>query len=231
MNRADLAAAIDHTLLGPAASEDGVDRLCEEAMRFGAASVCVNPRHAARARARLADSHVKLCVVIGFPHGMTTTPTKVFEAREAIEAGAEELDMVIPVGALKDGDDDAVRADISAVCEAAHGSTPRAIVKVILETCLLTDDEKRRAAALAEAAGADFVKTSTGFAAGGATEADVRLLRASVGPRVSVKAAGGIRDTATALAMIAAGASRIGASRTADILSGVANDAAGSPRR
>ncbi|MEW5826534.1 MAG: deoxyribose-phosphate aldolase [Candidatus Bipolaricaulota bacterium] len=228
MKREDLAAAIDHTLLGPAATSEAVDRLCDEAVRLGAASVCVNPRHAVRARERIAGTSVRLCVVIGFPHGMTTPAVKAFEAREAIAAGAEELDMVLAVGALKDGDDEGVRADIAAVCDVAHAARPRATVKVILETCLLSDDEKRRAAVLAEHAGADFVKTSTGFAAGGATVEDVRLLRASVTPGVSVKAAGGIRDTATALAMLDAGASRIGASRTADILAGLD---AGSARR
>ena len=222
MNRSELAARIDHTLLGPAATRGAVERLCAEAVRFGVASACVDLRYAATAKKALAGSSVRLCVVVGFPQGMTATSVKAFETREAIAAGAEEIDMVIPVGVLKERDLVELRADIAAVCAVAHGARPRAAVKVILETCLLTDEEKELGAREAVAAGADYVKTSTGFSSAGATVADVALLRRVVGPEIGVKAAGGIRDTATALAMIAAGATRIGASRTGDILAGLA---------
>jgi deoxyribose-phosphate aldolase len=225
MNRAELAAYIDHTLLGPTATRAGVERLCDEAIGFGAAAVCVDLRHAETARQKLAGSGVRLCVVVGFPHGMTSSRVKAFETEQAVAAGADEVDMVIPVGALKERDLDAVRADVAAVCDAAHRAAKQAKrpihVKAILETCLLTDEEKAMGAREAVAGGADFVKTSTGFSSAGATTSDVALLRRTVGPSVGVKAAGGIRDTATALAMIAAGATRIGASRTADILAGL----------
>jgi deoxyribose-phosphate aldolase len=204
MKRSELASYIDHTLLGPTATRDGVERLCAEAVQLGVAAVCVNLWHARLAHERLVGSPVKLCVVVGFPHGMTTSAVKAFETQQAVAWGADEIDMVIPVGALKEGDVDAVRADVAAVCDAARQAGRRVAVKVILETCFLTDDEKRRGAA-------------------GATAADVALLRRVVGPKVGVKAAGGIRDTATAIAMIEAGATRIGASRTADILSGLAD--------
>ncbi len=222
MNRAELAATIDHTLLGPMATRAGVERLCAEAVRFGVAAVCVDLRHAATAKKALAGSLVKLCVVVGFPQGMTGSSVKAFETREAVAAGADEVDMVIPVGAVKERDLAGLRDDIAAVCTEAHKGRRPAIVKVILETCLLSDEEKEVAAREAVAAGADFVKTSTGFGSAGATVADVALLRRVVGPKIGVKAAGGVRDTATALAMIQAGATRIGASRTADILGGLA---------
>ncbi len=221
MKRSELAATIDHTLLGPTATRAGVERLCAEAIGFGVAAACIDLRHAATARKALAGSNVRLCVVVGFPHGMTSTRVKVFEAGEAVAQGADEVDMVIPVGALKERDLDGLRADIAAVCDVAHRAGRPVAVKVILETCLLTDEEKALGAREAVAAGADYVKTSTGFGSAGATAADVALLRRAVGPNVGVKAAGGIRDTATALAMIAAGATRIGASRTADILAGL----------
>jgi len=221
MRRSELASYIDHTLLGPTATRDGVERLCAEAVELGVAAVCVNLRHARLAHERLVGSPVKLCVVVGFPHGMTTSAVKAFETQEAVACGADEVDMVISVGALKDGDFEAVRADVAAVCDAARRAGRPVAVKVILETCFLTDDEKRRGAELAVQAGADYVKTSTGFGSAGATAADVVLLRRVVGPKVGVKAAGGIRDTATAIAMIEAGATRIGASRTADILAGL----------
>jgi deoxyribose-phosphate aldolase len=191
-------------------------------VELGVAAVCVNLWHASLARERLVGSPVKLCVVVGFPHGMTTSAVKAFEAQQAVSFGADEIDMVIPVGALKEGDFEAVRADVAAVCIVAQRAGRPVAVKVILETCFLTDDEKRRGAELAVQAGADYVKTSTGFGSAGATTGDVTLLRRIVGPKVGVKAAGGIRDTATAIAMIEAGATRIGASRTADILSGLA---------
>lgn len=226
MTRSELARAIDHTLLGPSATRDGIERLCAEAIQFGTATVCVDLRHAKTAKKALAGSRVGLCVVVGFPQGMTATSVKVFETREALAAGADEIDMVIPVGSLKERDLAGLRADIAAVCDEAHRGPKRARVKVILETCLLTDEEKEIGAREAVAAGADFVKTSTGFGSAGATASDVALLRRVVGPTVGVKAAGGIRDTATALAMLAAGASRLGASRTAAILAGLDGEGA-----
>jgi deoxyribose-phosphate aldolase len=221
MNRAELARTIDHTLLGPTATRAEVRTLCDEAVRLRVAAVCVNPCHVALARECIEGPDVKVCAVIGFPHGMTTSETKAFESRQAIEDGADELDMVVNIGALKDGDYAGLEDDIRVVCEAA-AEAPRAItVKTILETALLTDEEKTIAAKAAVAAGADFVKTSTGFGPGGATVEDVALLRRTVGARAGVKAAGGIRDAKTALAMIAAGADRIGASRTVEILKGL----------
>ena len=218
MQRSELAQRIDHTLLGPKATKSGVTKLCEEGVRHGVASVCVDPYHASTAKAALGDSSVKLCVVVGFPHGMTTPEAKAFEARQAIGAGADELDMVINVAALKDADEQAVLKDIRGVCSAAQASSHPVQVKVILEMVHLTEEEKVLGASLAKAAGADFVKTSTGFGPGGATIEDVALLRKTVGEEMGVKAAGGIRDYATAVAMIEAGATRIGASRTLDIL-------------
>jgi len=218
VKRNELAERIDHTLLGPTATREGVVTLCEEAVRHGVAAACVNPYHATVAHEALKGSPVKLCVVIGFPHGMTTSGTKAEEAREAVAAGADELDMVINVAALKEGDYKAVEKDIQGVCAAAQATDRPVTVKVILETALLTDEEKVTGAKLAKKAGADYVKTSTGFGPGGATVEDVALLRKTVGEEMGVKAAGGIRDYETALAMIEAGASRIGASRTITIL-------------
>ncbi len=224
MNRRELAGRIDHTLLGPTASRDGVQKLCVEAIRYGTASVCVSPCHAALAKNLLRGSAVKLCVVIGFPHGATTAAAKRFEADEAIALGADELDMVIRVDALREGDEKTVADDIRAVCAAARKASRKVLVKTILETCLLSEEEKTAGARIAKEAGADYVKTSTGFSTGGATAADVALLRRVVGPEMGVKASGGIRDTKSALEMIAAGASRIGASRTVDIVEGVAEE-------
>ncbi len=221
MRRAELAKRIDHTLLGPTATKEAVRRLCEEAMQYGVAAACVSPCHVELVRDYLKDSDVKTCAVIGFPHGMNTGETKAFEAQKAIAAGADELDMVINVGALKEGDYVAVTEDIRGVCIAAEKAPRPVVVKVILETALLTEEEKVAGATLAKAAGAHFVKTSTGFGPGGATVEDVALLRATVGKDMGVKAAGGIRDAETAIAMIEAGADRIGASRTAAILEGV----------
>ncbi|MDD5219528.1 MAG: deoxyribose-phosphate aldolase [Candidatus Bipolaricaulis sp.] len=221
MNRQELAARIDHTLLGPAASRAGVRALCAEAARYGTASVCVSPCHAALAKELLQGSPVKLCVVIGFPHGATTAEAKRYEAEQAIRLGADELDMVVRVDALKEGDHATFTQDIREVCAAARVACRNVIVKAILETCLLSEEEKRDGARLAREAGVEYVKTSTGFSTGGATAADVALLRRVVGPDVGVKASGGIRDTKTALEMLAAGASRIGASRTVDILEGL----------
>ncbi len=221
MKRAELAKRIDHTLLGPAATRASVKQLCTEAIQYGVASVCVNPCHIELVREQLGDAPVKACTVIGFPHGMTTAETKAFEAQKAIAAGADELDMVINVAALKEGNYVAVADDIRGVCTAAEKAPRGVVVKVILETALLSDEEKVAGATLAKAAGAKFVKTSTGFGPAGATAEDVALLRATVGEEMGVKAAGGIRDAATAIAMIEAGASRIGASRSVEILEDV----------
>jgi len=224
MKRSELAKTIDHTLLGPAASTESVRSLCAEARQMNVASVCVNPCHVALVSGLLEGSSVKACAVIGFPHGMTASAAKAFEAEEAIAAGADELDMVINVGALKEGNVAFVENDIQAVCTVAKAASRPVSVKVILETALLTDAEKVEGARLVKSAGADYVKTSTGFASGGATVEDVALLRRTVGPKMGVKAAGGIRDYDTAVAMIEAGATRLGASRTASILEGADSD-------
>jgi len=220
MQRAELAKFIDHTLLGPVATRDRVAALCEEGLRLDVASICVNPCHVAQVKKLLDGSSVKACSVIGFPHGMSIAEVKAFEAKKAIADGADELDMVINVAALKEGDFGTVEDDIRAVCSAASAAPRPVSVKVILEMAHLTEQEKVAGATLAKAAGAHYVKTSTGFGPGGATVEDVKLLRATVGPRMGVKAAGGIRDYETAVAMIDAGADRIGASRTAEILAG-----------
>ena len=209
MNRARVAAMIDHTLLKPDATEAQIAKLCAEARENGFASVCVNPCRVPQCVQALAGSPVKVCTVIGFPLGATTSAAKAFEARDAVANGATEVDMVVNVGLIKSGAWDDVQADIRAVVDAAKG---KALTKVIIEACLLTDDEKARACRAAKAAGADFVKTSTGFSAGGATPEDVALMRKTVGPDMGVKAAGGIHTAAEALAMIEAGATRIGAS-------------------
>jgi deoxyribose-phosphate aldolase len=215
MKLMSIAKCIDHTVLKPQTTEAAVRKLCAEAAQYGFASVCVNPCWVALCADLLKDTEVDVCTVIGFPLGANTSAVKAFEAAEAIRQGATEVDMVLNVGAMKDGNTDLVRADIAAVVEAARG---KALVKVILETCLLTDEEKRIACRLAKEAGADYVKTSTGFSTGGATEADIALMRAEVGPEMGVKASGGIRDYATAQAMIRAGASRIGASAGVQIV-------------
>jgi len=204
-----LASMIDHTLLRPEATADDIRRLCDEAKEYGFCAVCVQPRWVALCRELLEGSGVKVATVCGFPHGASLSEVKVFEASCAADDGADEIDMVISLGSLRQGRDDEVEADIRRVVEATAG---RAIVKAILETALLTDEEKRRACRAAEQAGAAFVKTSTGFGPGGATARDVRLLRASVSPHVGVKASGGIRTAEAALAMIEAGATRIGTS-------------------
>ena len=193
----ELAKYIDHTLLRT------------EAKAYHFASVCVSPIWVSYVSEALRDTGIKTCTVIGFPQGATPSAVKAFETKQAVADGADEVDMVIAVGRLKDGDDAYVKADIEAVVQAAGG---KALTKVIIETCLLTDEEKRRACLLAKEAGADFVKTSTGFAAGGATTADVRLMRECVGETMGVKAAGGIRSRADAEAMLAAGATRLGTS-------------------
>ena len=205
----ELAKYIDHTLLKTDAQRADVTKLIEEAKAYHFASVCVSPIWVSYVSEALRDTGIKTCTVIGFPQGATPSAVKAFETKQAVADGADEVDMVIAVGKLKDGDDAYVKADIEAVVRAARG---KALTKVIIETCLLTDEEKRRACLLAKEAGADFVKTSTGFAAGGATAADVKLMRESVGEAVGVKAAGGVRTRADAEAMLAAGATRLGTS-------------------
>lgn len=212
----NLAKYIDHTLLKPEATMAQVDQIITEAKTYQFASVCLNPYWVKRASDALQDSDVKVVTVIGFPLGATTTATKVFEAQDAIENGADELDMVINVGELKAGHDEQVLGDIQAVVKAGHAAQKH--VKVIIETCLLSDEEKRRACELSEQAGADFVKTSTGFSTGGATVADVTLMRSVVGDRLGVKASGGIHSKEDAEAMIAAGANRLGASAGVKIM-------------
>ncbi|WP_394119778.1 deoxyribose-phosphate aldolase [Planococcus donghaensis] len=217
----NIASYIDHTLLKPESTESQVVQLCKEAAEFKFASVCVNPTWVETAAAELAGSGVKVCTVIGFPLGASTPETKAFETTDAISKGAGEIDMVLNVGALKSGNTDHVKKDIEAVVNAAKG---KAIVKVILETCLLTDDEKAIASRLSKEAGADFVKTSTGFSTGGATVEDVKLMRRTVGPDLGVKASGGIRSLEDVEAMIEAGATRIGASSGVKIMQGLTSD-------
>lgn len=211
---------IDHTLLKPDASQEQIETLIEEAKKYDFASICVNPTWVNFAAQALKATDVKVCTVIGFPLGANTPELKAFETSDAIQNGANEIDMVINIGALKSRNFDLVERDIRAVVEAAKGT----LVKVIIETCLLTDDEKVKACQLAQKAGADFVKTSTGFSTGGATVEDVALMRKTVGPDMGVKASGGARSYEDALAFIKAGATRIGASSGVAIMEGdVAN--------
>jgi deoxyribose-phosphate aldolase len=222
----EAARLIDHTLLKPDATEAQVRRLCAEAKQYRFASVCVHATWVGLCRMELVESPVKVCAVAGFPLGATLPEVKAFETERAVQAGAHEIDMVINVGRLKSGDNQTVFQDIAAVVSAAHRFG--AIAKVIIETALLSEEEKVSACALAQAAGADFVKTSTGFSGGGATVADVKLMRRVVGSAMGVKAAGGIRTAADLQAMIAAGATRIGASAGVKIMeelsAGVAAD-------
>jgi len=206
----DWASLIDHTLLKPEATESDIRKLCDEAAKFGFASVCVNPSWVKRAAEFLRGTGVPVCTVIGFPLGATVPDVKAYEARRAIFNGAREVDMVINIGALKSGDDCTVEDDIRAVAEAAHEN--QVLCKVIIETALLTDEEKVRACLAAKNAGADFVKTSTGFSKGGATVNDVALMRRTVGSALGVKASGGVKGIDDARAMFEAGATRIGAS-------------------
>ncbi|REH91911.1 deoxyribose-phosphate aldolase [Staphylococcus felis] len=208
---------IDHTLLKPETTRNQIDRIIEEAKTYHFKSVCVNPTHVEYAAQQLEGSDVLVCTVIGFPLGASTTETKAFETRDAIAKGADEIDMVINIGALKDGRDDDVQRDIAAVVEAAQGHT----VKVIIETVLLTDDEKVKASELSKAAGAHFVKTSTGFAGGGATPEDVKLMKDTVGDALEVKASGGVRNLDDFKAMLDAGATRVGASAGVQIMQGL----------
>lgn len=211
---------IDHTLLKADSVQSQFDQLIDEAKTYDFASVCVNPCWVAYAAEALKDSDVKVCTVVGFPLGATTSATKAFETKDAIANGANEIDMVINIGLLKQGDDQAVEDDMRAVVEASGDK----LVKVIIEACLLTDEEKVRACQLAVKAGVDFVKTSTGFSTGGATISDVKLMRQTVGPDIGVKAAGGARSLEDAMAFIEAGATRIGTSAGVTIMKGeVAN--------
>ncbi|QQY80524.1 deoxyribose-phosphate aldolase [Keratinibaculum paraultunense] len=213
----NIASMIDHTLLKPDATKKMIDKLCKEAKEYGFAAVCVNPYYVSRAKELLKDTNIKVATVIGFPLGANTKEVKAFETEDAIKNGADEVDMVINIGALKSEEYDVVIDDIKSVVKAANG---KAIVKVIIETCLLTKEEKIIACKLAKEAGADYVKTSTGFSIGGATVEDVKLMKEIVGDSLKIKASGGIRDYETAKAMIDAGASRIGASASIKIVEG-----------
>ena len=214
----NLARMIDHTLLKPDAVRVEIEQLCAEALHYGFAGVCVNPSYVQTAAKLLRGSSVNVCTVIGFPLGATSTAAKVFETTQTLQDGAQEVDMVINVGMLKSGDCSFVRNDIAAVVEAAR--IRNAATKVILETCLLTDEEIIIVCSLAKDAGAEFVKTSTGFSKGGATVHDIALMRKTVGAAIGVKASGGIRTREQALAMIAAGATRIGTSSSILIAAG-----------
>ncbi|SCZ13565.1 deoxyribose-phosphate aldolase [Paenibacillus polysaccharolyticus] len=216
MTTPQLAKMIDHTLLRADATRNELTKLTEEAKQYQFASVCVNPGWVSYAAEQLQGTGVDICTVIGFPLGASTSETKAFETKDAIAKGATEVDMVINISALKDGKDDVVEQDIRAVVEAAAGT----LVKVIIETCLLTDDEKVRACQAAVRGGADFVKTSTGFSTGGATPEDIALMRRTVGPDVGVKASGGVRSLEDMQKMIEAGATRIGASSGVKIMQG-----------
>jgi deoxyribose-phosphate aldolase len=217
LSAGEIAAYIDHTVLKAEATTEEIIKLCEEAKQYHFATVCVNPGYVALAAKELAGSGVGITTVAGFPLGATTTFTKAAEAKDAIANGATEVDMVINVGLIKSGDFEGVKRDVEGVVEACKG---KAVMKVILETGLLTDEEKVRACEICKEAGADFVKTSTGFGKGGATAEDIALMRRTVGPDMGVKASGGVRDLETALKMIEAGATRIGASSSVAIVTG-----------
>ncbi|ANQ64817.1 deoxyribose-phosphate aldolase [Staphylococcus equorum] len=214
------AKYIDHTLLKPESTRAQIDKIIEEAREFNFKSVCLNPTHVKYAAGKLKDTEVLVCTVIGFPLGASTTETKMFEVEDAVKNGASELDMVINVGALKDGRYEDVQKDIESVVGAANGKT----VKVIIETCLLTDEEIVKASELSKAAGANFVKTSTGFAGGGATPEDVKLMKDTVGDDLEVKASGGVRNLEDFNKMLEAGATRIGASAGVQIIQGLESD-------
>lgn len=217
----NLAGIIDHTILKAEATEAEVVKLCSEAKEYGFASVCVNPSMVALAANELKGTEVKVCTVIGFPLGATTTEVKAFETEDTIKKGATEVDMVINVGKLKEGNLEYVKNDIKAVVDAAKG---KALTKVIIETCLLNDDEKVAVCKLAKEVGADFVKTSTGFSTGGATAHDIKLMRETVGAEMGVKASGGVRSREDALTMVENGATRIGASASIAICKGEKSD-------
>ncbi|KQL53500.1 deoxyribose-phosphate aldolase [Heyndrickxia shackletonii] len=217
----NIAKMIDHTLLKADATKEQIHTLCLEAKEYSFASVCVNPTWVKYCAEILKDSNVLVCTVIGFPLGSNTPETKAFETKNAIENGAGEVDMVINISALKSGDYELVEKDIKAVTDAAKG---KALTKVIIETCLLTNDEKVHACEIAVKAGADFVKTSTGFSTGGATPEDIALMRKTVGPDIGVKASGGVRSAQDAEALIKAGATRIGASSGVKIVKGLSSE-------
>ena len=221
MEMKQLANIIDHTILKPEATESEVIKLCNEAKEYGFASVCVNPSMVKTAAAELAGSNVKVCTVIGFPLGATTTEVKAFETEDTIKKGATEVDMVINIGKLKERNLEYVKNDIKAVVDAAKG---KALTKVIIETCLLTDEEKVIACELSKEVGADFVKTSTGFSTGGATAHDIKLMRETVGKEMGVKASGGVRSREDAVTMVENGATRIGASASIAICKGEKSD-------
>ncbi len=214
----NLAATCDHTVLKPETTKKTLEKFCKEALEWGFASVCINPANVKYVADILKGSKVKACTVIGFPLGANTSAVKAFEAKDAIANGAQEVDMVINIGALKDGDYDLVYKDIKAVVDAAAG---QALVKVIIETCLLTDEEKIKACQLAKDAGANFVKTSTGMSTGGATVEDIKLMRETVGPDMGVKASTGVNNREIALNLIRAGATRLGTSKGIIIQTGI----------
>ena len=220
MDKKKLAAYIDHTLLKAVATEDAIKQLCHEAQTYRFAAVCVNPVHVALASNELSGSSVKVCTVIGFPLGANSSRVKGYEAAQAVKSGAEEVDMVINIGALKSGKLEVLERDIVEVVSQATGDNLAVLVKVIIETCYLTDLEKITACQLAVKAGAQFVKTSTGFGTGGAEVHDIKIMRETVGPEIGIKASGGIGTYSQAKAMIEAGATRIGTSAGAQILSG-----------
>jgi deoxyribose-phosphate aldolase len=217
MNSEQIAAMIDHTLLKADSTQQEIIKLCEEAKRYSFATVCVNPYWVRLAAQELKDSKVGITTVIGFPLGSSTSQVKSMEASDSIRNGATEIDMVLNVGALKSGDFDAVERDIEGVVLACKG---KAIVKVIIETCYLTDDEKKRAAEMCKSAGADFVKTSTGFGPSGATLKDIQLIRQTVGNELGIKASGGVRDLPFAIQLIEAGATRLGTSSGIALVTG-----------
>jgi deoxyribose-phosphate aldolase len=216
MNKVELARMIDYTLLKPDATTAEIQKVCHEAIELGVYAVCFNPIHITIAKRSLAEHDVKVCTVAGFPLGASISAIKAFETLDAVNRGADEIDMVMNIGAFKDGAFSDVQIDVAAVVKAARG---KALIKVILETNLLSDEEIRHACILCRDAGADFVKTATGITSGGATERHVEIMRESIGYDMGVKAAGGIRDYNTAIAMVNAGASRIGTSSAVDILS------------
>lgn len=216
LTQAQLAKYMDHTMLKPEATAEMIDKAIAEARKYNAASVCINPYWVKRVHEGLAGTDINTCTVIGFPLGATSTASKVFETKQAIEDGADEIDMVINIGELKGGNDQAVEDDIRAVAEATHEKGK--LLKVIIENCLLTDEEKTRASKLTVKGGADFVKTSTGFSTSGAKAEDVKLMREVVGPDFKIKAAGGIHSLADAYSMIEAGANRLGVSASVQIL-------------
>ncbi len=231
LSAASLARYIDHTLLKPEATPAQIAQLCAEAREYAFAAVCINPVNVAQAAQLLKGTSVAVCTVVGFPLGASLAEVKAYEAQEALNQGAAEIDMVINIGALKAGLYDVVRDEIALMVRTCKAHTAPALVKVIIEACLLTDDEKVRACQIAQAAGADFVKTSTGFSTGGATLADVALMRRTVGPALGIKAAGGVRTRADAEAMIAAGATRIGTSSGVKLVQGLDTPGAGAGQK